>query len=259
MDTFLASLPWPVLDHRFSILCLAALLGGLVRGFTGFGFAMVFMPLAGTVVPMPLAYALIFCIDAPIGLWLGARAAGKAAWREVAPLIVGAVLTLPIGLALLLALDQRLLRWILAALIAAAVAALAAGWRWKGRPGLPLSLGVGSLSGLANGIGALGGLPLAIFWLSAQAKTTFQMRQDMMLFFGLSTVLSGALGWWSGLFTAQALTMAIPLAAVYAAGVGIGSAGFGLASERSFRRIAYAVIAVAALVSLPLWDIPLGR
>ncbi len=187
IDGMLAAVAAP----GFPVLALAALLGGLVRGFTGFGFAMVFMPLAGTVAPMPFAYALIFLIDAPVGLWLGARAARKAELREVLPLLAGATLTLPLGLVLLTTLDQGLLRWLVAAVIVAAVAALAAGWRWRGRPGLPLSFAVGGLSGLANGFAALGGLPLAIFWLSAQAKSALQMRQDMMLFFALGTLVTG--------------------------------------------------------------------
>ncbi|MCO4055530.1 MAG: TSUP family transporter [Bosea sp.] len=258
-SNFLALLAAPLADPAMPMLALAALAGGLVRGFTGFGFAMVFMPLAGTVAPLQLAYALIFCIDAPVGLYLGARSASRAAWREVLPLLAGAALTLPIGLAMLVAFDQTLLRWLVAVVIAAAVAVLASGWRWKGRPGLPLSLGVGGLSGLANGLAALGGLPLAIFWLSAQAKSALQMRHDLMLYFGLSTVLSGALGWWKGLFSWEAAAMAVPLALIYALAVAVGSAGYRIASEVTFRRIAYAVIALASLASLPLWDGWLGR
>jgi uncharacterized protein len=243
----------------FPMLALAAALGGLVRGFTGFGFAMVFMPLAGTVAPMPLAYALIFCIDAPVGLWLGARAMPKAEWREVLPLIIGAALTLPLGMTLLLTLDPVLLRWGVALLIFAAVLALASGWRWRGRPGLPLSFGVGGLSGLANGLSALGGMPLAIFWMSAQAKSALQMRHDMQLFFGLGTIMSAVIGGWNGVFSWSAVAAAVPLAVIYALAVVLGTAGYRIASEQTFRRIAYAVITLAALTSLPLWDGWLGR
>lgn len=32
--------------HDWLVIALGAVLGGLTRGFTGFGFAMIFMPLA---------------------------------------------------------------------------------------------------------------------------------------------------------------------------------------------------------------------
>jgi hypothetical protein len=38
-----------------------------------------------------------------------------------------------------------------------------------------------------------------------------------------------------------------------------GTHGFRLANEATFRRIAYAVIFLSALVSLPLWDGLVGR
>jgi len=53
--------------------------------------------------------------------------------------------------------------------------------------------------------------------------------------------------------------VALPLLVPYGSGVLIGTRGYGLASERTFRRIAYGVIMLAALVSLPLWDGVLGR
>lgn len=237
-----------------SVLALAALAGGLTRGFTGFGFAMVFMPLAGTVVPMPFAFALIWLIDMPVGLLFAARSARQAQVREVAPLLAGVTAGLPLGLWLLLSLDPIVLRWLVCGVIGVAVAALASGWRWRGRPGLPLSLSVGGLSGLASGFASLGGLPIAIFWLSAQATSALQMRHNLALFFGGTTVLSGLLTAWAGLFSLAHVAVAVPLAALYALGAFAGSRGFHLAPESTFRRVAYGVIAFSALVSLPLWD-----
>ena len=47
------------------------------------------------------------------------------------------------------------------------------------------------------------------------------------------------------------LAVALP---VYFAGIWGGVRMFGLASELTFRRACYAMIALAALVSLPAWD-----
>ncbi|MCU0885822.1 MAG: TSUP family transporter [Beijerinckiaceae bacterium] len=247
------------LDRTLLVLGLAALLGGLVRGFTGFGFAMIFMPLAGLAVPLPLASALIWALDAPFALPLAARSLRKASWREVLPLLAGAAMALPLGLWLLLTLPSLVMRWLIAGLILAAVLALATGWRWRGRPGLTLSFGVGGLSGLGSGLAQLGGMPLAIFWLSAQNKSAAQMRHDLVTYFACATLVSGALLAWSGVLTSSALLKAVPLLVPYGLGILIGTRCYRFASESTFRRIAYGVIALAALISLPLWDGWLGR
>ncbi|RDJ19873.1 sulfite exporter TauE/SafE family protein [Bosea caraganae] len=237
----------------------ATLLGGLVRGFTGFGFAMVFMPLASLVIGPVAALGLIWVIDAPFALPLAARSAKRAEWSEVLPLLLTASLALPAGIALLTWLEPLTMRWLLAGLVLTAVALLASGWRYHGRPGIPLSLAVGSLSGLFNGLASLGGMPLAVFWLGAQRNDRHKTRANLQTYFGLSTTISGAVLFLKGIITMASALMALPLFAVYGAGLWIGTHGFRLASERTFRRIAYAVIFLSALVSLPLWDGLLGR
>jgi len=241
------------------VLAIATLLGGLVRGFTGFGFAMVFMPLASIVIGPVAALALIWVVDAPFALPLAANAMKRAEWREVVPLLVAATLTLPLGLALLIWLDRDSMRWILALLVLAAVALMASGWRYHGRPGIPLSLGVGALSGLCNGLASIGGMPLAVFWLGAQRNDRHKTRANLQTFIGFGTVISGTILWAKGILTLTALVMALPLFAVYGAGLWLGTHAFGLATETTFRRIAYITIFLSALVSLPLWDVLVGR
>lgn len=242
-----------------AVLLAATLLGGLVRGFTGFGFAMVFMPLASMVIGPVAALGLIWCIDAPFALPIAARNARQAEWREVAPLLLTATLALPAGIWLLIWLDRETMRWILAGLILTAVALMASGWRYHGRPGIPLSLGVGVVSGLFNGMASIGGMPLAVFWLGAQRNDRHKTRANLQTFFGVSTLISGTILWRNDILTMTALLMALPLMAVYGAGMWVGTHGFRLANEITFRHIAYAVILLSALVSLPLWDGFVGR
>ena len=75
MTAFLTSLFPGVTADGIAILVGATLLGGLVRGFTGFGFAMVFMPLASIVIGPVAAVGLIWVIDLPFALPLAARSA----------------------------------------------------------------------------------------------------------------------------------------------------------------------------------------
>lgn len=259
MTAFLTSLFPGVTSDGILVLLVATFLGGLVRGFTGFGFAMVFMPLASVVLGPVAALGLIWVIDMPFALPLGVRASKQAEWGEVIPLLIAATLTLPVGIALLTWLDQQTMRWILALLVLAAVTLMASGWRYHGKPGVPLSLGVGAASGLCNGLASIGGMPLAVFWLSAQRNDRHKTRANLQAYIGLSTVISGTILALKGIITLASALMALPLFAVYGVGLWLGTHAFGIASEQTFRRIAYLTIFLSALVSLPLWDALLQR
>lgn len=259
MSSILSSFMPGVSADGIAVLLAATLLGGLVRGFTGFGFAMVFMPLASVVLGPVAALGLIWFIDLPFALPIAARSAKQAEWREILPLLLTATLALPAGIWLLIWLDRETMRWVLATLVLIAVALMASGWRYHGRPTVPLSLGVGALSGLFNGMASIGGMPLAVFWLGAQRNDRHKTRANLQTFFGVSTLISGAVLWWKGILTGDALMMAVPLFAIYGVGLWAGTHGFRLASEDTFRRGAYLVIFLSALISLPLWDLVIGR
>ena len=237
-----------------AFLCGAAFLGGLVRGFTGFGFAMVFVPLATLATGPVMAVGLVFIIDAPFAIPLAARSVRKARWREIMPLLVGSTLLLPVGAALLTRLDPTTVRWVVACLILAGVTGLALGWRYAAAPSVPHSLATGGLSGLANGIAGIGGMPLALFWLAGQHNDATQTRHNLLAYFAVNTVLSLAILTWSGVLTTGILRGGLPLLLPYGIGILAGTYGFRLASEATFRRIAYAVIAGAALLAMPMAD-----
>ncbi len=240
--------------RQLATLMLAATLGGLVRGFTGFGFAMVFVPLATVVVGPVAAVGLVWAIDAPFALPLAVRVSRKAQWSEVLPLLIGATALLPIGVWLLTRLDPLLLRWLIALLILCAVAVLASGWRYHGQPGTGLSLGVGGLSGLAGGLASVGGIPLAIFWLSSHRNEPLQMRHNLITYFALSTIIAGAVLSWNGVVNWEVIRQALVLMIPYGLGLLVGTRGFHRASEITFRRGAYAIIAVSATLALPALD-----
>ena len=61
-----------------------------------------------------------------------------------------------------------------------------------------------------------------------------------------------------GLFTTHLVALTVTLAIPYVAGVSIGTRFFRGTSDRLYRRVAYAIVALAALLSLPALD-PLLR
>jgi uncharacterized protein len=59
-----------------------------------------------------------------------------------------------------------------------------------------------------------------------------------------------------GLFTPEVVALALALVTPFFIATGIGATFFHGASDLLYRRIAYAIIATAALISLPVFDPP---
>lgn len=230
----------------------AALVAGLARGFSGFGAGLIFIPLASAALGPRLAAPLLLVVDNLIALPLVPAAWRHAARREVAVLAAGAALGTPLGAWALLRLDPAALRWGICALAFAMLALLASGWRYHGRPRLPLSLAVGAGAGLFSGAAQLGGPPVVAYWLGG-AIPAAKVRANLVLFFAASGAISAAVYLLGGLLTAEVLLLAALAGPAYALGLWGGSRLFGRASEATFRRACFLLIALAALLGLPLW------
>ena len=237
----------------FVPICFAAALAGLVRGFTGFGSALVFIPIASSIVEPWQAVILLFVIDSVTTLPLIPNAIRKCTRREVLPLSLGATATVPLGAYFLLSVDPTALRWMLAALALGAVTALASGWRYQSLPSPALSAVVGATSGFLGGLCSFYGPPIAIFWLGGQSRSA-TVRANVIVFLVIVTFVSGAVFASHGLFKAEVVYQGLMLMPIYGAAVWIGTKFFGYASENSFRRIAYLIITGAAVSSVPAFD-----
>ena len=187
-------------DPRYWAVAGAAALAGLVRGFSGFGGAMVFMPVASLVYEPELAAVLLFIADDLAALAMLPDALRRCVWREVLPLGIAAVIAVPFGVALLVVADADVMRWVICSVILLAVGLMALGWRYTARLGLPATLGTGLLAGLSGGAAALPGPPVVLLWLGGQGNAA-TVRANLIVFFGFTATAAGVSYWWGGLFT----------------------------------------------------------
>lgn len=234
-------------------LLLAVAAAGLVRGFSGFGAAMVFVPIAGVLTDPETAVVLLMLTDGVLSLPMLIPAARLCVWREVLPLAAGAALTTPFGAWLLVALDPVVTRWVISLLILAAVGLLALGWRYHGQPRLLSTVGVGAASGLTGGLAGLTGPPVILFWMAGQHDAA-RLRANTVMFFGFTGVFSAISYVVAGLLTAERVAGAITLLPVYAVALALGIWLFRFATDRFFRRLAFTLCAFAAISGLPLLD-----
>src|SRR5205085_8640830 len=149
--------------------------------------------------------------------------------------------------------DPIVLRWLIAVLVLTLLGALASGWRYHGKPTLPVSIAVGLFAGFGSGAVQIAGPAVIIFWLSGSSNAAV-VRANLMVFFLLMGLITGTAYVAQGIMRADVLALALLLGVPFMLAMWVGARWFHGASEQAYRRAAYAIITLAAIVSMPLWD-----
>jgi uncharacterized membrane protein YfcA len=253
MSTLASLLASAAADPRFLAAIAIAAVAGLVRGFAGFGSALIYMPLISAVYGPRVAAPTLLLIDSVCSLPFALHAAPQANAREVAPIALAGAVVLPFGAMALIWIDPLALRWFICILVLVALAALIGGWRYQRKPTLLASLGVGALAGFGGGAVQIGAPPLLVFWLGG-GSTAATVRANIMVYFIMQGALALVLYWWHGLFSAPTAALSLLLGLPFAIAMALGVYGFHGSSDVLYRRVAYVIIAFAGIASMPLFD-----
>lgn len=236
----------------FAIVVIA-LIAGLARGFSGFGAALIFVPLASSVIDPKIAAPLLLVVDGVMTVGFVPRAWRLADKTNVFVMALGAVVGVPLGTYALAHLDPLTIRWSIIAIVIALLLLLMSGWRYHGRPKAYLTVAVGAISGIFSGAAQVGGPPVVAYWLGgAFAGNT--VRANIILYFAASSAITAASYLWGGLITTSIVALAVVAAPAYGLGLWLGARMFGIASEQTFRKLCFGLIALSALISLPVLD-----
>jgi uncharacterized membrane protein YfcA len=248
-----ALIPADVSLNAAIAICAVAFVSGTARGFSGFGSALIFMPLASSIADPRLVAALLLIIDFIAAAPLLPNAWQKADRKATAVMVTGALIGVPIGTYFLSRLEPVTTRWIISTFVFALLLLLLSGWRYRGKDHAAISVGIGGLSGFCSGLAQTGGPPIVGYWLGRPLPSAIA-RANILLFFGASDFFSAVSYAAAGLITMNAILFAFVVGPVYAVGVWFGASLFGKASEAVFRSICYALIAAAVIFGLPALD-----
>jgi uncharacterized membrane protein YfcA len=242
-----------VADPRFPLVVAISILAGAVRGFSGFGSAMVYIPLMSMVYGPQVAVATFVVIDLVVGVFFVPQVWRKADYRQIVPLTITAILAAQFGTLILLYMDPSTLRWAISALVGLLVLVLASGWRYHGRPTLPVTLAVGSLSGFVGGAVQISGPPIILYWLGSSGAAA-TVRANFIVYFSVFSAATVVIYALHGLLPPPVLALAIATGPFQIASMALGGRLFDLASEKTYRRVAYGIITASAVAGLPIWD-----
>ncbi|MEM0909071.1 MAG: sulfite exporter TauE/SafE family protein [Pseudomonadota bacterium] len=239
----------PADGHNLVLTLLAGFAGGLLRGYSGFGFAMAAVPIMALGVPPLVAVPVVLIHELLIGIIsiLAERLPLRA--KELLPISLGSVLGTPIGVVALSNLPAEAMRLTIAAVVAVAVVAL---WRMrKAHFGLsaPVLSGAGFFSGLLNGATALSGPP-AILVVLGSPLGPHAARALLIQFIALSAALGIVLTMVGGLQGAVTVTLALTMVPAVALGFLVGVVAFRRLPHEHYRAISLSGLFLIALFTL---------
>lgn len=234
------------MDYVLTWSLLIALTGGLVRGTTGFGAAMVMTPPLAMLVGARTAVPVTLLLETFAAAPMLPAALALARWRVIAPICASAMLTVPAGALLLTLASPLTLRRLIAATVILFSLALLSGRQYRGSQRLPTSVGLGALSGTMLGATSIGAPPIILYLLSgpdAVPVTRANLTLYVVVISAAGLVMLGV----NGLLTMATLQQAAVLALPFAGGVLAGSRLFARFSDQRFRQV---TIGLMFLVSL---------
>ncbi len=223
---------------------------GIIRGYSGFGFAMVAVTSMSLVLPPSQVVPIVLILEVLASIKLVPQVWRNIDWFSLRWLLAGALVGTPIGVYLLATLPPAQMRFSISLLVLVAAFLLMWDFSWKRMPGSPLILTTGVACGMLNGGAAIGGPPVILFYLSSPAGVTVSRASIIAFFLGIDT-MTLTMASIQGLITLKTLTTSAFCLLPLLIGIVVGSRLFINVDETSFRRhvlILLMILSVAGLL-----------
>lgn len=237
-----------LLPSALALVCGAVLVAAILRGFTGFGFALAAVPILSFAMPPSRSVALVILLQALVGTRDVVRLRRVVHRPSLGWLMLGALFGTPIGLLLLARLDPSTVRLLIAGIVCLAIVFLARKPAFHAHAGARLALPTGFLAGLFGGVAAMPGPPAIAYYLSVSTPPNVARASLMVFFFSTSLIAL------PGLFLARLIdvpTVVLSLVAlpVLLAGTALGGWLFSRSGSAFYRPVALTVLIIMAVAT----------
>lgn len=228
---------------------ITAAVAGLMRGFAGFGSAILMAPVFAVLLGPVHMVPMVAAVELPMSMMLFLGARRDVEWRFVAPLAAISMAAMPLGVWLLVSLDGAMITKGVSVIVLMFVAVLITGWRYQGPRPLGLTLGIGALSGTMMATTSVGGPPVLLYMLAANMPAV-TIRANIVTYYLLTGFILVAMVVSASPTGSAAVIDAAILLPVILLTSWLGSRLAGKAAESTYRWIAYVFLATAGLVGL---------
>ena len=244
-------IPFPAeyLDMSLLYAALSVFAAGLIRGFSGFGSALINAPVLSLIWGPTIGVPVAALIEVAPAIQLTPKAIKIANWKTVWAFGIPALILLPAGTFILVSVPADDMRRAIVAIVLVVALILWSGWRYRGPRGVMPSMCVGLVGGSLAGATGVAGPPVILYLMSSDDSPA-QTRANLIAYFTI--ILFGIVATFSlkGLVSLNTLWLAAAMLIPFIAGTAIGTRMFPLASERIFRNIALTTLTVSSLYVL---------
>jgi uncharacterized membrane protein YfcA len=228
-------------DTGFWLPALIVLVAGLMRGFAGFGSAMLMAPVFAVLFGPTDMIATVVAIEIAVGLQLFPVAYRACDWRIIGPMSLVACLAMPLGAWLLASVDKGLIVKAVSGIIVAFVLVMAAGVRYRGRRSVAGGVAVGAISGVMMATTSVGGPPVLMYLLAGNDPPA-RHRANIIMYYMATQFPLILIMFWYGLAGIGAIVRGIVLLPLMLLGAWIGHLLFDPHNERLYRRVALVIL-----------------
>jgi uncharacterized membrane protein YfcA len=240
-----------ILSTPFLIAAAVAFVAAMVRGFSGFGAAMIMTPVFSALYGPEVGITLCLLLEILLAIPLLPRAIKHVDWHRIGLLLLSAIFAAPLGNFVLTKVAPEPMRWVISAIVLSAVAMLASGWRFTGKPRPATTLAAGAASGFLNGLSGMAGPPIAFYYL-AGTDAAVKVRANLTTYFVFVDLVAASVFFARDLVGVSTAVQSLFLAPAVVMGGMIGERLFPLASEAFYRRLALVLLVAVAIGSLIL-------
>jgi len=231
-------------------LCAAVvLLAAILRGYTGFGFALAAVPMLSLVIRPALVVPLVLCLEVAAGAHSLPGLRHEAHFRSIGWLTLGALIGIPFGILELSTRSADSMRVFIALVVLLSVPAVSGGLRFTRELGSSAAIVVGVFSGLLTGATAMGGPPVILFYLGSRTAVHVG-RASLMFYFFLIDMVASLLAARAGLLGSTILITALACLPTLLIGQAIGTRLFRSPLQRHYRKVAMVTLTTIGLAAL---------
>lgn len=227
-----------------ALMALMTFAAASIRGLTGFGMAIVLVPLLGMVVRPEEAVVLAILLQFLIGP-MGMKAILADCEKPSSPIMAAcAIVTTPLGLWLLARTSPDVARILIALVAIGAFLLVLMPRRSESAPRLPLTVGAGMAAGVLAGFAGMPGPPVVPYYLRP-GVTPLVARASMMLVFFATAIAGTLMAFLLGLASGKLVLIACVLLVPMILGNWFGSLAFGKVEPWLWRTAAALLLGLA--------------
>ena len=243
-------LEWIGLSPQISIYAILCIfVAAVIRGYSGFGFSALTVSSLSFVLPPIEIIPLVFLLEIAASINMLPMVWKEVDWKILKWLILGNVVGTPFGIFLLVSINQEIIRFTISILVFFSCILLLRQFKFSSNLGKSWTLGVGSFSGVVNGSTGVGGLPIAIFFLSASGGATLT-RASLVAYLFFSDIYASLISGTQHIISLELFSRTLIFLVPMTIGIYIGHKKFVKTTEESFRKFVLIFLVILSLAGI---------